>query len=104
MCWFMILIKVNKEEVRQVELAELLDNADVISFHVHVTDETLRMVNIDWFLNEAGYPLIVPPVAISLKNLICSCFCNRIQMHFTQQMFFLKKLKIKLLITSSKRP
>lgn len=40
--------KVEIENIKQVNLNDLLINSDVVSLHVHVTDETRKMINKDF--------------------------------------------------------
>lgn len=42
--------KINNENIIQAQgIEELLNQCDIISFHVHVTDDTKNMVNKNWF-------------------------------------------------------
>jgi len=41
--------QVDDPDFKQVELLEILQASDVISFHVHVSEETTEMVNQAWF-------------------------------------------------------
>lgn len=40
---------IENESINQVELDQLLSESDIISLHVHVTDETTSMVDNSWF-------------------------------------------------------
>ncbi len=41
--------EIHDTEINKVDLNELLMNCDVISFHVHVSNETEKMVSKEWF-------------------------------------------------------
>jgi phosphoglycerate dehydrogenase-like enzyme len=49
----------NKEIIKIEDINILLEEADVISLHVHVNDETLNMVNQSWFSKMKSEILIV---------------------------------------------